>query len=79
VLHALTSAKGYQLYIELESWENETAYATYANFSVSDEDSNYTLSLSGYTGNAGMNFIFSNVLVKFIYICYPLLTRIRPT
>lgn len=32
---------------------NDTAYAHYANFSVASEENNYTIHVSGYSGNAG--------------------------
>ena len=37
-----------QLRVDLADWEGNTAFAKYGQFSVSDEDSDYTLSVSGY-------------------------------
>ena len=37
-----------QLRVDLADWERNTAFAKYDQFSVGDEDSDYTLSVSGY-------------------------------
>ena len=37
-----------QLRVDLADWEGNTAFAKYDQFSVGDEDSAYTLSVSGY-------------------------------
>ena len=37
-----------QLRADLADWEGNTAFAKYGQFSVGDEDSDYTLSVSGY-------------------------------
>ena len=37
-----------QLRVDLADWEGNTAFAKYDQFSVGDEDSDYTLSVSGY-------------------------------
>ena len=37
-----------QLRVDLADWEGNTAFAKYNQFSVGDEDSDYTLSVSGY-------------------------------
>ena len=37
-----------QLRVDLADWEGNTAFAKYDHFSVGDEDSDYTLSVSGY-------------------------------
>ena len=37
-----------QLRVDLADWEGSTAFAKYDQFSVGDEDSDYTLSVSGY-------------------------------
>ena len=37
-----------QLRVDLADWEGNTVFAKYAQFSVSDEDSNYNLYVSGY-------------------------------
>ena len=37
-----------QLRVDLADWEGNTAFAKYGQFSVGDEDNDYTLSVSGY-------------------------------
>ena len=37
-----------QLRVDLADWEGNTSFAKYDQFSVGDEDSDYTLSVSGY-------------------------------
>ena len=37
-----------QLRVDLADWEGNTAFAKYGQFSVGDENSDYTLSVSGY-------------------------------
>ena len=47
-----------QLRVDLADWEGNTAFAKYDQFSVGDEASNYTLSVSGYqsASTAGNSF-----------------------
>ena len=49
-MHLLThqSSDPPQLRVDLADWEGNTAFAKYDQFSVGDEDSDYTLSVSGY-------------------------------
>ena len=42
----------------MADFENETRYVKYSSFSVGDEASKYTVSISGYTGNVGKNLIY---------------------
>ncbi|XP_063426149.1 angiopoietin-related protein 7-like [Mytilus trossulus] len=49
----LTSRKHYQLRIDLEDWNGEKAYALFKTFKVGDQSTNYKLTISGYSGNAG--------------------------
>ena len=44
---------GAKLRIDLEDFENETRYAVYSNFSLSDASDYYRLHVSGYSGDAG--------------------------
>ena len=44
---------GAKLRIDLEDFENETRYAVYSSFSLSDASDYYRLSVSGYSGDAG--------------------------
>ena len=41
-----------QLRVDLADWEGNTAFAKYDQFLVGDEDSNYTLYVSGYQSNS---------------------------
>ncbi|XP_077974233.1 uncharacterized protein LOC120348181 isoform X1 [Styela clava] len=57
-LHKMTSRKSYSLRIDLLNWEGEKRNAGYSTFRIGDEDSNYRLTVSGYSGNAtdGMSY-----------------------
>ena len=46
---------GTKLRIDLEDFENETRYAIYSSFSLSDASDYYRLHVSGYSGDAGDN------------------------
>ncbi|XP_056331708.1 mucin-2 [Danio aesculapii] len=52
VLHTLTNLAAMSLRIDLRSG-NDTAFAHYANFSISSEANHYAIDLSGYSGTAG--------------------------
>ena len=54
-IHRLTS-NATQLHIDLQDFEGNSRYAQYTTFSVGDSESNYNLSVSGYSGNAGDSF-----------------------
>ena len=43
-IHRLTSSGKYRLRVDLEDWDEKTAYAQYRFFSVGDEKSKYKLS-----------------------------------
>ena len=51
-----------QLRVDLADWEGNTAFAKYDQFSVGDEDSDYTLSVSGYqsASTAGNALTYQN-------------------
>ena len=51
-----------QLRVDLTEWGGNTSFAKYAQFSVGDEDSNYTLSVSGYqsASTAGDSLTYHN-------------------
>lgn len=58
-IHALTIQGNYELRIDLEDFENSTAFAQYAVFgvglfSVDPEDDGYPLTVAEYTGTAGI-------------------------
>ena len=63
-MHLLTNLSGDppQLRVDLADWEGNTAFAKYNQFSVGDEDSDYTLSVSGYqsASTAGDSLTYHN-------------------
>ncbi|CAH1239314.1 FIBCD1 [Branchiostoma lanceolatum] len=59
-IHNLTSQANYELYVELEDWEGNFAYARYDTFSIGDESTDYTLNIGGYSGDAGDSMGFHN-------------------
>lgn len=53
-IHRLTaSATSTQLRIDLADFTGSTKYAKYSEFAVGDSDSNYVLTVTGYSGDAG--------------------------
>ncbi|KAI8518306.1 cell surface pattern recognition receptor signaling pathway [Branchiostoma belcheri] len=52
-LHRLTAQDVYELRVDLEDFEGNTAYAKYNIFRVEDEVHKYRLTISGYNGTAG--------------------------
>lgn len=58
-IHALSIQGNYELRVDLEDFENSTAYAQYGTFgvglfSVDPDDDGYPLTVGDYSGNAGM-------------------------
>ncbi|XP_063425416.1 microfibril-associated glycoprotein 4-like isoform X2 [Mytilus trossulus] len=56
----LTSRRNHELRIDLEDWEGRKAYALFKSFKVGDQSTNYTLTISGYSGNAGDSMTYHN-------------------
>ncbi|XP_078666661.1 microfibril-associated glycoprotein 4-like [Branchiostoma floridae x Branchiostoma belcheri] len=52
-LYRLAVQKVYQLRVDLEDVEGNTAYAAYDTFAISPESQNYTLHIGTYSGTAG--------------------------
>ncbi|XP_042228963.1 fibrinogen C domain-containing protein 1-like [Homarus americanus] len=52
-IHQLTQSGDYVLRVDLQDWSNETRWAKYKHFALSNEDHNYTLTLGDYEGSAG--------------------------
>ncbi|XP_066293506.1 microfibril-associated glycoprotein 4-like [Branchiostoma lanceolatum] len=52
-LHRLTAQDVYELRVDLEDFEGNTAFAKYNIFRVEDEVHKYRLTISGYSGTAG--------------------------
>ena len=52
-LHATTAQKKYTLRVDLADFEDETRFAEYTDFAVSNEENKYKLTLGSYSGTAG--------------------------
>ncbi|KAG8509469.1 Fibrinogen C domain-containing protein 1, partial [Galemys pyrenaicus] len=57
-IHALTTQAAYELHVDLEDFDNGTAYARYGSFSVGlfsvdPEEDGYPLAVADYSGTAG--------------------------
>nr|XP_022309172.1 ficolin-2-like [Crassostrea virginica] len=64
-LHYLLSQGKYELRFDMEDSDNQPHYVKYSSFSVGDEASKYTVSISGYTGNVGDCFTNTIQFMKF--------------
>lgn len=54
VIHQMTKQGGYELMIELETYDGNYTYAQYSEFAIGGESEQYALqTLSGYSGTAG--------------------------
>lgn len=53
-LHEIVKSGDYELRVELEDQAGERAYAAYTNFMIGEPSTFYTLEVSGFFGNAGM-------------------------
>ncbi|GFS09835.1 fibrinogen-related protein 3.1 [Elysia marginata] len=51
-IHAISTSATYELRVNLK-YKRKSSYAHYSSFSISDEKSNYILSLGAYNGTAG--------------------------
>uniref|UniRef100_H2YQD1 Fibrinogen C-terminal domain-containing protein n=1 Tax=Ciona savignyi TaxID=51511 RepID=H2YQD1_CIOSA len=54
-LHALTRTGNYELRIEMEDCANVKKFAKFRSFSIGSAEEHYSLTVSGYSGNAGGN------------------------
>ena len=52
-IHRITAQGPYELRVDLEDFEGNTAYAKYSNFRIGNAGTNYKLIIGGYSGNAG--------------------------
>ncbi|XP_056907637.1 mucin-2-like isoform X2 [Takifugu flavidus] len=59
VIHLLTRERDMMLRVELEDFEGEKGFAEYSQFRVASERLRYTLTVGGYSGNAGNALRFS--------------------
>ncbi|XP_078665818.1 uncharacterized protein LOC144908161 [Branchiostoma floridae x Branchiostoma belcheri] len=51
-LHKLIAPQHHELYVYLEDWEGNSAFAKYSEFSVGNAERKYTATIGGYSGNA---------------------------
>lgn len=58
-LHILTETSAYELRVDLEDWNGNTAYAVYSDFSVG-AGTDYTLTVGGHNGTAGDSLNYHN-------------------
>ena len=52
-IHRMTASRPSSLRVELEDWDRVRQYAKYGRFNVADEQTQYRLQVSSYSGNAG--------------------------
>ena len=53
-IHRLTQdGTDYTLRVDLEDFENETRYAKYSTFNIGDSTTEYTITVGGYSSDAG--------------------------
>lgn len=55
-LHDFTKGMSIRLRVDLENWEEKTAFAEYTDFSIGSENEDYVLNVGNYTGTAGDAF-----------------------
>ncbi|KAI8481389.1 microfibril-associated glycoprotein 4-like [Branchiostoma floridae x Branchiostoma belcheri] len=61
VLHKLTGGDtNYELRIEMQDWDGNTAWAKYDTFKIAGEREKYRLTVSGYQGNASDALVHSS-------------------
>ena len=53
-IYRLSQDGTHELSIVLVDWEGNLMEANYSKFAVKSEEDNYSLSVSGYSGNAGL-------------------------
>lgn len=73
-IHALSIQGNYELRIDLEDFENSTAYAQYTTFgvglfSVDPDDDGYPLTVGDYSGNAGICVLLLRRLLLYKMLC----------
>ncbi|VDI62566.1 Hypothetical predicted protein [Mytilus galloprovincialis] len=64
-IHTITKQGNYELRVDISDFDGNKAYARYVTFSVGDATTNYILTVSGYSGNAGeLEFIKTEKQIK---------------
>ena len=59
-MYRLTKYGDKELRIDLGDFEDNYKYAKYSSFSIGDSTTDYTLSVTGYSGDAGDSFTYHN-------------------
>ena len=59
-IHRLTASRPSSLRVELEDWSGVRVYAKYGRFSIGDEQAQYRLEVSSYSGTAGDSLVYHN-------------------
>ena len=60
-IHRLTQdGTDYTLRVDLEDFENESRYAKYSTFNIGDSTTDYTITVGGYSGDAGDSLAYHN-------------------
>ncbi|XP_062620877.1 ryncolin-1-like isoform X1 [Saccostrea cucullata] len=59
-IYELTKNKDQELRVELQSFDDDEAYAQYSTFYVGDKYNKYVLAVSGYSGTAGDSMDYHN-------------------
>ena len=59
-IHRLTASAGQLLRVDLEDFENSTAFAQYTTFTVANATDKYRLQVSGYSGTANDAMLYNS-------------------
>ena len=59
-IHCMTQSGNWQLRIDMEAFDGDTAYAVYDSFSVGNASTNYQLTIGAYSGTAGDSLAWHN-------------------
>ena len=59
-IHRLTASRASSLRVELEDWNGVRVYAKYGQFNIGDEQAEYRLEASSYSGTAGDSLAYHN-------------------
>ena len=59
-IHRLTTSRPSSLRVELEDWNGVKVYAKYGKFNIGDEQAQYRLKVSSYSGTAGDSLAYHN-------------------
>ncbi|XP_015767661.1 PREDICTED: fibrinogen C domain-containing protein 1-like [Acropora digitifera] len=59
-IHRLTASRASSLRVELEDWNGVKVYVKYGRFNIGDEQAQYRLEVSSYSGTAGDSLVGHN-------------------